>query len=98
MRTKYNLLLVVPVKHLNFVFELCKVSISDLKVVISQSPIIGSHVHRVGVISHGSQVFDNLLPDPVALNELGLHGKMLEVVDPDEYITNIRRHPDPGQL
>lgn len=98
MRTEYNLLFVVPMKHLNFVLELCKVSISDFKVVVCQSPIIGGHVHRVGVISHGGEVFDNLLPDPVALDELGLHGKSLEAVDTDEYETNIQRHPDPAQL
>lgn len=98
MRAEHNLLLVMPMKHLNFVLEPCKVSISDFKVVISQTPIIGSQVHRVGVISHRSEVFDNLLPDPIALNELRLHGGRLDVVGLYEQETDIPLRPDPGQL
>lgn len=98
MRAEHNLLLVMPMKHLNFVLEPCKVSISDFKVVISQTPIIGSQVHRVGVISHRSEVFDNLLPNPIALNELRLHGGRLDVVGLYEQETDIPLRPDPGQL
>jgi len=68
-------------------FYLClqstKVAIPNFQIIICQSPtcqleysvdvpIISSHIHRVGIISKSSQVLDNLLPDPVPLNELGL--------------------------
>ena len=86
MRAQDDFLPVRLLVDFNLVLQPGKVRIADFKVIEGQSPaseqsahrwlltkdipVISSHIHRVAIVAQSSEIFDDLLPDPIALDEL----------------------------